>query len=118
MKFQRYPRYPFRRTRRKDLAAERKLRLEREALPLLGELIREGQPSVDAIMAERERRWIEAEKEDRAYRARHWREARQRLAALPPEVRKVVIERWNRGIYPATAVYLLCLIEKVTREIR
>ena len=64
MRFQRTPRYPFRRTRRKDLAAGQELRLEdRERLPLLAELIREEQPTVDAIMAERGRRWIEAEEE-------------------------------------------------------
>ena len=116
MRFQRYPRYAFNRTRRKDLAAERKLRLEREALPLFAELIRQHQPSVDTIMAERERRWLEAEKQDRAFRARQWREARKSLAAMPPEARKVVIERWSLGIYPATAVYLFCLIRKVSNE--
>ena len=117
MRFQRYPRYPFKRTRRKDLAAERKLRLDREALPLLAELIREEQPSVDAIMVERELRWLEAEKKDRAFRAKQWREARKYLAAMPPEARKSVIEQWNLGIYPATAVYLLCLIRKLSNEI-
>ena len=116
MRFQRYPRYAFKRTRRKELAAERKLRLQREALPLLAELIREDQPSVDAIMDDRQRRWSEADKADRAFRARHWREARKRLAAMSPEARKIVIDRWNRGIYPATAVYLLCLISKVCKE--
>ena len=117
MRFQRYPRYRFTRTRRKDLAAERNLQRRREALPLFAEMIREGQPSVDVIMAERERRWLESEKRDRARRARQWREARSYIAALRPEARKKVIEQWSLGIYPATPVYLFYLIRKVSNEI-
>jgi hypothetical protein len=116
MRFQRYPRYRFTRTRRKDLAAERNLRRQREALPLFAELIREGQPSVDEVMAERERRWMESEKKDRAARAQQWHNLRRRIAALRPEAREIVLERWNSGIYPATPVYLSYLIRKVNEE--
>jgi hypothetical protein len=114
MKFNRYLRYSFKRTRRKDLAAERKMRLEREAMPLLAELIRENQPPLDGIMADRERRWIESEQKNRANRAKRWREARKLIAAMSPEKRKVLIEQWNRGIYPADPVYLFYLIRKLT----
>jgi hypothetical protein len=116
MRFQRYPRYHFTRTWRKVLAAERNLRRQREALPLFAEMIREVQPSVDEIMAERERRWIDSEKADRARRAQQWREARSCIASLCPEARKVVTARWNSGIYPATPVYLFYLIRTVSKE--
>jgi hypothetical protein len=114
MKFKRYLRYPFQRTRRKDLAAERRLRQDREAIPLLAELIRENQPTVDDIMADRERRWIESEKKARAYRAKQWCEARKLIAAMPPEKRTALLAQWNRGIYPADPVYLFYLIKKLT----
>lgn len=107
MRFKRSPRHPFTDTSRKRAALRRKQRLEREALPLLAELVAEAQPTEDEVMDARAIRWIEQERRSRAYRAARWREARGRLAALTGNERAVLRDAWNRAPYPADPVYLL-----------
>ena len=88
MRFKRSPRHPFTDTSRKRAALRRKQRLEREALPLLAELVAEAQPSEDEVMDARAVRWLEQERRSRAYRAARWRAARGRLAAFSANERR------------------------------
>ena len=107
MRFKRSPRHSFTDTSRKRAALRRKQRLEREALPLLAELVAEVQPSEDEVMDARAIRWLKQERSSRAHRAARWREARGRLAALSGNERAVLRDAWNRAPYPADPVYQL-----------
>jgi hypothetical protein len=107
MRFKRFMRHPFTDTPRKRAALRRKQRKEREALPLLADLIAEAQPGEDDVMAERALYWAASEVRDRAYRAGRWREARRRLAALTGNERAILRRAWDCAPYPADPVYLL-----------
>lgn len=107
MRHKTFARHPFTDTSRKRAALRRKQRLEREAMPLLADLIAEAQPEEDAVMHARAVRWAESEATTRLRRADRWREARRRLAALSGNERIVLRDAWNRAPYPADPVYLL-----------
>lgn len=107
MRFKRSTRHPFTDTARKRAALRRKQRLEREALPLLAELVAEAQPTEDEVMEARAITWAATEARARAYRAEKWRLARARLAALSSNERAILRHAWNGAPYPADPVYLL-----------
>ena len=107
MRHKRWPRHPFTDTSRKRAALRRKQRLEREALPLLADLVAEAQPSEDDVMRARADQWTAQEARDRSRRARKWLEARARLAALSSIERAVLRRAWDCAPYPADPVYLL-----------
>ncbi len=67
------PRHVFTDTSRKRAALRRKQRLEREALPLLADLIAETQPGEDEVMQDRAARWAASEIRSRNLRADRWR---------------------------------------------
>lgn len=107
MRFKRCERHPFTDTSRKRAALRRKQRLEREALPLLADLVAEAQPSEDDVMKARAVQWLEHERRSRALRADRWREARRRLSGFSANEQAVLCDAWNRAPYPADPVYLL-----------
>jgi len=107
MRFKRWPRYGWSDTPRKRAALRRKQRLEREALPLLADIVAEQQPDEDAVMAERAAKWLQWEADDRRQRAARWRQARARLNTYGNNVRRSLIAAWNDAPYPADPGYLL-----------
>jgi hypothetical protein len=108
MRFARLPRTTYVVTDRKRAAAARAQRRQREAFPLLADIIAETQPPIDAVMTERLARWGEHEVARRAQQAANWRRARQAIDALPPPTRTAVLHYWNTHRWmPATPVYLL-----------
>ncbi len=107
MRFKRFPRHPFNDTNRKRSALRRKQRLEREALPLLAELVAEAQTNEDAVMRERASKWCKTEVQARNRRAERWREARRKMFELSNNERALVRHAWNCAPYPADPVYLL-----------
>ena len=108
MRFARQPRHAYVVTDRKRAAAGRAQRRQREALPLLAELVAEGQPPVEVVMAERLVRWAESEAAWRAQRAADWHRARRWIAVLPPAERAAVLAYWNGHRWlPGTPTYLL-----------
>lgn len=107
MRHKKIARHGFNDTGRKRAALRRKQRLEREALPLLADLVAEGQPSEDEVMQDRARRWKESQHQTRNARAARWREARRRLEALTANERSILRHAWNCVPYPADPVYLL-----------
>lgn len=107
MRFKRCERHPFTDTSRKRAALRRKQRLEREALPLLADLVAEAQPSEDEVMDARAVQWLDHGRRSRALRADRWREARRRLSAFSANERAVLRAAWDRAPYPADPVYLL-----------
>ncbi len=111
MRFRRTERSgPFEDTRRKRLALARKQRLEREAVPLLADLIAEKQPAADDVMAERAAIWERQERARRAFKAAQWRKARRRLAGYGDNIRPVLRRLWNEAPYPGDPTYLLCFL--------
>ena len=95
-------------TDRKRAAAVRLQRRQREALPLLGPLIAETQPSIDSLMAQRVERWDRTQQEIRDARAQQWRRGRRSLAAYPPPVRAALLAYWNGHRWlPGDPSYLL-----------
>ena len=107
MRFRRYIDHAFEDTRLKRLALERRQRREREALPLLAEIVAEDQPDADTVMAARADAWDQNTRRARQRRATAWREARSRLSSLSHNERSVLRDAWNRAPYPADPVYLL-----------
>lgn len=102
MRFRRWPRpTAYRETPRKRAAFLRKERLEREALPLFAGEIAARQHDVGEEMARRALWWDEREQDQRRQRARRWREARNRLFALPDKLRRQVRALWRSCPYPA-----------------
>lgn len=100
-------------TSRKRAAFKRKQRLEREALPLLAEMIADRQHSVDEEMARRHIWWNEREREQRAARAARWRDARARLFALSDPLRRKVRDLWRTCPYPADPTCILDLLHQI-----
>ena len=110
MRFRRVGRHPWSDTPRKRSALRRKQRIEREALPLLSELIAEAQPSEDEIMAMRADWWSRWEQDRRDHQAAKWREARRRLAEYSDNERAALRDAWDDAPYPADPVYLLDML--------
>ncbi|MGE0233532.1 MAG: hypothetical protein AB7S46_17290 [Flavobacteriaceae bacterium] len=114
MRFRPWPKpEPYRDTSRKRAAFKRKQRLEREALPLLAEMIAAGQHSVDEEMARRHVWRDERERVQRVLRATRWREARASLFSLPDDLRRTVRKLWRGCPYPADPTYLLDLLHQI-----
>jgi hypothetical protein len=103
-------RYPFEDTSRKRAALRARQRREREALPLLSDLVAEEQPEEDDVMRERAQRWHQYEIKRRAHLAVKWREARARLRAYPQPVRGHLQAYWQRCGWPGDPVYLLSML--------
>ena len=108
MRFARGSRCEYTVTDRKRAAAVRSQRRQREALPLLGELIAETQPGIDDLMASRVERWNVIQQQTRDTRAQRWRRARRELDLHPPPVRAALLAYWNGHRWlPGDPVYLL-----------
>jgi hypothetical protein len=89
---------------------QRKQRLEQEALPLFAAEIAEGQPPADAVMADRAKRWDLRTSEDRARRAKGWRDARRKLATYPDVIRSALRSYWYRCSWPGDPSYLASMM--------
>jgi hypothetical protein len=96
MRFKRRPRTPYLITDRKRAAALRWQQRQRDAVPLLAELVEEQQPSIDHVMHERVRLWTSTEQSDRDWRARQWRHARRLLDAHEPSDPTYLLGTINR----------------------
>lgn len=111
MRFKRQLRYDYTVTDRKRSAASRWQRRQREALPLLGELIAETQPSIDEVMDTRVSTWITSQERERDRRADLWRQGRRGLEAHPPTIRSALLAYWNKDRWlPGDPTYLLDLL--------
>jgi len=113
MRFHRMERWgEFNDTRRKRLALDRKLRLEREALPLFADAIagEQAKTSPDQIMQARAEAWADGEREWRQRRADNWRRARAKLRTYSDNVRPALLAYWNRCKWPHDPVYLLSMM--------
>lgn len=94
MKFTPRPDYgSFQDTTRKRQCAERRQQQEREAAPLLADLIAEQQPSIDSLMNQRAEDWDRDEERARARLAASWRHIRAAIAALPAPQRQEIKAR-------------------------
>lgn len=114
MRFKRWMRVePFEDTVRKRAAFARKMRLEREKLPLFAAAIAATQPDVDDVMVQRAIAWIDDQQHRRDEIAKLWRKARARLAAVGPNLRPLVLALWQSAPYPADPVYLLDMLHSV-----
>lgn len=101
MRFKRQARFIFTDTSRKRAALRRKQQRERDAMPLFADQIAAGQPCEDDVMQARAEAWGEQERRDRSRRARDWRSARAKLAAMSPKERRLLHRAWNCAPYPA-----------------
>ncbi len=111
MRFKRQLRYDYTVTDRKRSAAIRWQRRQRDALPLLGELIAETQPSIDEVMDTRVSTWITSQQRQRDRRAGLWRQGRRELEAHPPTLRSALLSYWNQDRWlPGDPTYLLDLL--------
>lgn len=113
MRFKKYERFALTWTTRKAAAAARKLRREQEALPLLADLIREIQPTIEQIRARREDVAAVTDRHFRAFRARQWRQVRAALATIAPLDRCTVRAYWNtHTAFPGDPPYLAYVIRQ------
>lgn len=102
MRFRKWPKpTTYEETSRKRAAFVRKQRREREALPLLSDMIAATQHSVDEEMARRAVWWPEQQQRMRDERAAVWRRARARLFEFPDPVRRSIRRAWGDCPYPA-----------------
>lgn len=111
MRFTKKRRFPFERTSRKDAAAVRRQRLDRDKLPLFAAEIAEAQPTIDEVMTARERSWNESQVEERKRTAAHWIEVRARIRSLPDRERALFLDFWNNHRwFPANPSYLATVL--------
>ena len=116
MRFKRRPRTPYTVTDRKRAAARRLQQRQRDALPLLADLVAEQQPCIDRLMEDRVKAWGVSEQHMRDWHAQRWREARCILDAHDPETRRALLTYWNGNRWlPADASYLLDMLGGFTR---
>lgn len=114
MRFIRGPRHQFTATERKRSAVLVRQRKDREALPLLGEIIAETQPSVDEVMEARASNWERSIAAQRTKRAADWIDARARLNRLPEPMRAAFLVFWNKHRwFPANPGYLHTVLHMV-----
>lgn len=114
MRFKRHNRVEYNVTSRKRAALERKHRREQEAMPLLGELIAEQQPAIDAVMTDRGWQWAATERRWRNMRAADWHRARLQLASLPAELKSAMLQCWNEHRWlPGDPSYLADAIHRL-----
>src|SRR5580704_16431147 len=101
-------------TTRKRVAALRAQKKQRDALPLLANLIAEQQPPIDEVMERRAVNWTRHEIVDRLRRARMWREGRRRLAAMSDNLRPVVLAYWNNHRWlPGDPLYFVDMLHSI-----
>jgi urease accessory protein UreF len=110
MRFTKFETVEFRDTARKRSAYARKMRLEREALPLFADEIASEQIDADTEMAGRAARWSTRQRLDREHRAAKWREGRRKLRAYAAPVRAQLLAYWQSCRWPADPVYLLSML--------
>jgi hypothetical protein len=116
VRFKRRPRAPYTITDRKRAAARRLQKRQRDALPLLSELVAEQQPGIDQLMQDRVNAWGVTEQNSRDWQARRWREARRTLDGYDPETRRALLTYWNGHRWlPAGASYLLDMLHGFNR---
>jgi hypothetical protein len=116
VRFKRRPRAPYTITDRKRAAARRLQKRQRDALPLLAELVAEQQPCIERLMQDRANAWGTTEQASRDWQARRWREARRTLDAYNPETRRALLDYWNGQRWlPADASYLLDMLHGFSR---
>lgn len=94
-------------TARRIRDAERRLRLQREALPLYYEEIKASQPTAEERVELCEVRNVEFWANMRRLKARHWREGRSMLRAAPPQHAAAAVSAWNNGPLPKDATYFV-----------
>lgn len=117
MRFKRYPNHAFEWTRRKELAAVRKLAKERESAPLLADQIAELQPSLEQVRAARTEAWDRTDRRMRSDRARAWRSVRARLAQIPAGDRAQLRRYWDEHpAFPGDPFYLSYVIRRYVAE--
>lgn len=96
---------------RKRAAARRLQQRQRDALPLLAELVAEQQPCIDRLMQDRVKAWVVTEQSTRDWQAQRWRRARRLLDGYDPETRRALLDYWNGHRWlPADATYLLDML--------
>ena len=110
MRCKRHPRFTFTDTSRKRAALRRKQANERDALPLLAQIVSEAQPTEDEVMTARAVMWDKTQRQGRAIRASRWREARAKLDALPASERAALRHAWDCAPYPGDPVFLLMFL--------
>ena len=116
MRFTRRPRAPYTITDRKRAAARRLQKRQRDALPLLAELVAEQQPCIGQLMRDRVNAWGVTEQNTRDWQARRWREARRTLDGYDPQTRRALLTYWNGHRWlPAGASYLLDMLHGFNR---
>lgn len=118
MRFKRYPNHAFEWTRRKELAAVRKLAKVRESAPLFADQIAaELRPSIEQVRAARVEAWDRADRSMRDRRAKHWREVRARLALVPAGDRLQLRRYWDEhSAFPGDPFYLSCVVLRYEAE--
>ena len=107
---------PYAVTPRKVSAYNRRLVREREALPLLADMVAADQLPADAEMDRRTAQWDRATMERRAWLAARWRTVRARYFALPPHIRRAIDLSWSRYGGPKDAVNLSSHLWRVAGE--
>lgn len=110
MRFKRHERFPFEDTPRKRAALATKYRRQREAFPLFAADVAADQLPADVVMAQRAQRWEQYQREERALRAKRWREARLKLAGYPAQQRAVLLAYWQRCGWPGDPTYLSSML--------
>lgn len=97
--------------------AERRLRLQREALPLFAAEIAASQPTaaerIELCEAGAADFWLNM----RNLWARFWREGRRMLRAADPALAAEIIDRWNRGPLPKDAGYFVGFVRAGLRNL-
>lgn len=92
-------------TSRRLAAAKSALKRERERRPLFADQIAIEQPTPEARIAGFDE---ELQRQDQGHRdlaAEHWRWGRVQLSMLSDELRREVVEAWNKSTIPPRAEY-------------
>lgn len=109
------PVMPYEPTNRKIAAGAKRLRLDREKLPLFADLIAEQQPSLDELMERRAFAFVQNQIDTRARKAASWREARARYFQLPQPLRAHFLKWWNQSSYPGDGGYFATALTQLER---
>lgn len=92
---------------RREAAARRAIQRERDRMPLFAADVTE---TTDDRRERSQAGDIASARFWRRERARDWRLVRRWLRDQPDELRAAILEKWNRGTYPATPEYLNSII--------
>lgn len=91
-------------------AAERRLKADRELVPLFAHLLKAEQPTAQERVESWERDFVEKERQWRAFDAARWREVRRILRAMPPQERAEWMLQWNDHGCPATSHFAIDML--------